>query len=236
MSPSPKQDDFFVGYLATPPKASRFFHRIVPAILVIVLIAAGLIAARQRDPGNGEWDSQDRQLEGTLFTQPYPILQSRDGRTFLLVAEGKHAIDLPATATDGAILRVQGTIIQRGTLRLLEVTNLTIAIPSSSVAQIPAFSGQNRTFHGEIVDPKCFAGAMKPGDGKTHKACAALCLRGGIPPAFIADTGEMFLLTGLPIDHFVPIVGEPVELYGVASTIGEIPILRVTQPPHVASK
>ena len=30
-----------------------------------------------------------------------------------------------------------------------------------------------------------FDGAMKPGDGKTHKGCAALCLRGGIPPALM---------------------------------------------------
>jgi hypothetical protein len=231
-----RDEDFFVGYLATPPKVSRFLRRVVPVILVIVLIAAGLIAARQRDPGNGEWDSQDRDLEGKLLTQPYPILQSRDGRTFLLVAEGKHAIELPATATDGAILRVQGTIIQRGSLRLLEVTQLTVAATSSSPAQSTQFAGEGRRFHGEMVDPKCFAGAMKPGDGKTHKACAALCIRGGIPPAFVADTGETFLLTGLPIDEVVPIVGEPVELNGIVSAIGEIPILRVTRPPHVASK
>ena len=230
------QDDFFVGYLATPPRVSRFLRQAVPPILLIALTAAGLIAARQRDPGNGEWDSQDRQLEGTLMTQPYPILQSRDGRTCVLVAEGKHAIDLPATATDGATVRVGGTIIQRGTLRLLEVKNITVSSTSSPGVKSPTFSGEIRTFHGEVVDPKCFAGAMKPGDGKTHKACAALCLRGGIPPAFVADSGEMFLLTGLSVDQLILIVGEPVELKGIPSTIGEIPILRVTQPPRVASK
>jgi hypothetical protein len=233
--PTP-DEDFFVGYLATPPKLSRFLRRVVPAILLVVVIAAGLIAARQRDPGNGEWDSQDRELEGTLVTQPYPMLLSRDGRTFVLVAEGKHAIELPATATDGAILRVQGTIIQRGLLRLLEATKFTAAGTNSSPAKIRVLSVESRTFRGEIIDPKCFAGAMKPGDGKTHKACAALCIRGGIPPAFVADTGEMFLLTGLPIEQVVSIVGEPVELNGIASAVGEIPILRVTQSPHVASK
>src|SRR5689334_6290694 len=117
MPASPDQDagnDFFVGYLATPPKVTKFLRRVVPAILLIVLIAAGVIAARQRDPGNGEWDAENHEIEGALITRPYPILQSRDSRSFLLVAEGKHAIDLPASATDGAAIRVQGTIIQRG--------------------------------------------------------------------------------------------------------------------------
>lgn len=35
---------------------------------------------------------------------------------------------------------------------------------------------------GEIVDPKCYFGVMKPGEGKTHKDCAIRCILGGIPP------------------------------------------------------
>ena len=41
------------------------------------------------------------------------------------------------------------------------------------------------TLRGEIVDSKCYLGAMKPGDQKTHKACATLCIRGGIPPVLV---------------------------------------------------
>jgi hypothetical protein len=233
--PSP-EDDFFIGYLATPPRVSRFLRRMVPAILVMVLIAAGVIAARQRDPGNGEWDAENHQIEGTLLTRPYPMLQSRDGRTFLLVGEGKHAIGLPESAGDGAALRAGGTIIQRGPLRLFEATSLTVIAPASSPPETHASSGQPRLLHGEIVDPKCFAGGMKPGDGKTHKACAALCLRGGIPPAFVADSGEMFVLSGVPVDQLIAVAGEHVELQGIVSQIGSIPYLQVTQPPRVASK
>jgi hypothetical protein len=35
---------------------------------------------------------------------------------------------------------------------------------------------------GEIVDPKCFFGVMKPGEGKPHKDCAIRCILGGMPP------------------------------------------------------
>ena len=53
---------------------------------------------------------------------------------------------------------------------------------------------------GEIVDSKCFLGVMVPGSGKTHKDCASLCLRGGIPPALYvqdrAGHSSLLLLAG----------------------------------------
>ena len=56
------------------------------------------------------------------------------------------------------------------------------------------------TITGEIVDSKCFLGVMVPGSGKTHKECASLCLRGGIPPAVYvrdeAGRSALLLLTG----------------------------------------
>ncbi len=38
---------------------------------------------------------------------------------------------------------------------------------------------------GEIVDSKCFFGVMNPGAGKVHRDCAARCISGGVPPAFL---------------------------------------------------
>jgi len=39
-----------------------------------------------------------------------------------------------------------------------------------------------QTIRGEIVDPKCYFGVMKPGEGKVHRDCAIRCILGGIPP------------------------------------------------------
>ena len=50
---------------------------------------------------------------------------------------------------------------------------------------------------GEICDGKCLAGAMRPGRGLAHKACANLCLIGDIPPVFVSTQpveGSEFLL------------------------------------------
>lgn len=35
---------------------------------------------------------------------------------------------------------------------------------------------------GEIIDPKCYFGVMKPGEGIVHRDCAIRCILGGIPP------------------------------------------------------
>jgi hypothetical protein len=43
---------------------------------------------------------------------------------------------------------------------------------------------------GEVVDFKCYLGAMKPGSGVTHRGCAALCVQGGIPPALVVPNAD----------------------------------------------
>jgi hypothetical protein len=67
---------------------------------------------------------------------------------------------------------------------------------------------------------------MKPGDGKTHKACATLCIRGGIPPMFASpqpggQTRQYLIVkaNGEPLDSttleaILPYVADPVEVTG----------------------
>jgi len=56
-----------------------------------------------------------------------------------------------------------------------------------------------QTFEGEILDPKCYFGVMKPGEGKIHKSCAIRCISGGIPPILRVvseNKNEYFVLLG----------------------------------------
>jgi hypothetical protein len=46
------------------------------------------------------------------------------------------------------------------------------------------------TLVGEIVDSKCYLGIMNPGETNPHRECAALCIRGGIPPLIIAHDAD----------------------------------------------
>jgi hypothetical protein len=231
MMSSPAKDDFFVGYLATPQGLRAFLRRTVALLLVTALTAAGLIASRQRDPGTGRWDDHEQTFEGLLIGHPYPMLQLADGSTLLRVAEGKHAA-VP-TLGEGRQVRAKGTIIDRSGLRMLEVTG-ELSPTSDRVGVIDPMitTAPPRSLRGQIVDPKCFLGGMKPGDGKTHKACAALCLRGGIPPAFISD-GRFYLLidqhgsslAGESLDRAIAFVGDPVEITAAESTLAGIHLL-----------
>jgi hypothetical protein len=70
---------------------------------------------------------------------------------------------------------------------------------------------------GEIVDSKCFFGVMNPGNGKVHRDCAARCISGGIPPAFLVRDSRGHTVTVLlaqwrheMLDH----IAEPVAIRG----------------------
>ena len=69
--------------------------------------------------------------------------------------------------------------------------------PFQPTPEVPL--GRHR-LRGEIIDSKCFLGAMRPGQGKVHKACATLCLMGGIPPMFAVyredAPADLLLLAG----------------------------------------
>ena len=88
---------------------------------------------------------------------------------------------------------------------------------------------------GEICDGKCLAGAMRPGRGLSHKACANLCLIGGVPPVFVAsgqvDGSEFFLLAnkdGEPLpDKYLDYVAVYVQLDGDVERRGRMLVFKV---------
>ena len=53
---------------------------------------------------------------------------------------------------------------------------------------------------GEIIDPKCYFGAMNPGYGKVHLSCAVRCISGGIMPLIkykVNGVDNFAILSGL---------------------------------------
>jgi hypothetical protein len=85
------------------------------------------------------------------------------------------------------------------------------------------------TLTGEIVDSKCYLGVMNPGRTKVHRDCAARCISGGIPPAFVTTDGFYLLVggDGRPLQHEVlGWVGETIQVRGEVLRSGETLILR----------
>lgn len=237
-------DEFFVGYLPTPRHLKRFLAIAVICVFVAVTVLAGLLAGMQRDAGDAVWDlSKVVQLEGIVRAVPYPMLetQSPEGRpmTVLLVSEGKIAATARAAVIDGQKVSTRGYLLNRKNLSMLELESSPDAIKpiiedQASSAPPPASNWKTMSVRGEIVDSKCFLGAMKPGEGKIHKACASLCIRGGVPPMLISfdPTGKQIdhllvdakgdTLTGNVLESLLPFVGDPVEVTGEAQPADEM--------------
>jgi hypothetical protein len=160
-----------------------------------------------------------------------------------------------------SLVKLRGTLIYHDGVTVMELTEQEDAILGFSISNcgkgiskpaIPLIEVKkldfpndlrqeknlgNISFAGEIIDPKCFFGAMKPGEGKPHRDCAIRCISGGIPPIFFikSSTGEVnyILLTdekGESINNkILKFVGSPIELEGKLIKIDEWFVLKVSQ-------
>ena len=243
-------DDFYVGYQGqAPPALGRFLRRIVLALVALAAVVAVGLAALQGpfDPGVFEF-GVERDFEGVLQERPYPLLLvPRPGAAggepsrFHLVAFGKRGAAAEIAGLDGRPARLRGTLIHRQGQTMVEVVAGSVepldpAVSGSATAAPPG-AGEDlgiQTLRGEIVDSKCFLGVMKPGRGKPHRACATLCIRGGIPPVLRVESaaGEHrhFLLTdtsgGSVNDRVLELIAEPVEITGRVERTGDLLLLR----------
>ncbi len=189
---------FFVGYLATP-RPLAWFLAVVTVIMAGLGIGAGLaIALGQQDHGDGRfaWDMGYQELSGVIQLRPYPVLRlpasgDKPARTIALSGQGKRGQMREADALDGRKIDIGGVFILRDGVEMLQVGGRVKPAPAKDPARLADFEPAadvplgRRTLRGEIVDSKCYLGAMRPGRGKVHMNCAALCVMGGIPPMFV---------------------------------------------------
>lgn len=225
-----KPDEFYIGYdPPMPPRLARFVTKITLG-LGGGIVAWSVMAASGHVPlegGTFEF-GHPTQLAGVVVEHPYPALRL-DGeggkRTSLLVAPGKHGAADLVRGLNGQRVTVTGTRVYRGPHSMLELDVAAISTdtrPGPSVLADLEESDRAVMLQGEIVDSKCFLGVMVPGEGTTHKDCASLCIRGGIPPAlYVKDaSGDSALilltdLTGAPVNEAASKrAGRPIEMNG----------------------
>jgi hypothetical protein len=254
-----RADPFFIGWLPMPVAHRRFLLPFVAGLVVAAAATAAAVAFFQRDPGGGRWEEDSRTFDGVVYARPCAMLRvpgSQPGeppRTMLLVEEGKFGA-LPRVAAllegraEGLPVRVTGTVLQRDGRWVLEVAagdagmrRLTAEeegrLRSRGWPGIPEAQvlGERVTLRGEVIDPKCYLGAMRPGGGKTHKACAMLCVAGGVPPMLVtrdADRRETFyLLTttdgGTANEAVGDFVGDAVEVNGRLERHDDLLVLKL---------
>jgi len=222
---------------------SQFLRKRLLPIFIVIPILAFLVVFFQKPFNNHLFDFGNiSEVTGTYFHSPVPMLVADEGELenslsneILLVGFGKlgalgtmQTIQETAGDLNCKKITLAGTLIHGGGKTLMELTQETASlIKVKDVPREPIPKTTNPTpirLKGEILDPKCYFGVMKPAEGKIHKSCAIRCISGGIPPVFRQPTGK----TDQPYDYFLvvdengkninqevlPFVGEAVSAAG----------------------
>jgi hypothetical protein len=210
----PEPDEFFVGYFPeAPTETSSIIRKVIIGIGIAVVIIGFLLVYSQREFSASSFEyGEYKSVEGYLFKGPVPHIKvpvpDAEGKTefnsILLVSFGKmgagstlNGFENQLGDLDGKFIRITGQKIHGHGKALLQIEeNAMPEILNRPVDGI--VSGIDETggvsLQGEIVDPKCYFGVMKPGEGKPHMSCAIRCISGGIPPVFYSVDEEEYYL------------------------------------------
>ncbi len=217
------KDEFYIGYI---PKAPRKVARFVVSFVVVLFIIAGAVSfflsTSLNFINNGTYEYDElTEVKGVINMEPVPYIriladdESKIGKNIMLIDLGKFGarptIELMQEKIGDSIsefeVTIRGTLIYQDGMTLLELTEQEKALQDyqklTNVTSYKAASTvmKNKVLKGEIVDPKCYFGSMKPGQSKPHRSCAVLCISGGIPPVFVVQTpektAEYYILKGV---------------------------------------
>ena len=194
-----KKNDFYIGWAkGMPERSSVALKTMIFGVVSLAFVVLFLVVYFQK-PFNDHFFSLGKQSEmtGVYIAQPVPMLYDRSSQEgTLLVGYGKFGAQgimqemmEKQGNLNGQLISLNGTIISGDGKNLLELTDRVGAFVGKEkgdfkVKEIDFKNAQPFKAMGEILDPKCYFGVMKPGEGKIHKSCAIRCISGGIPPVF----------------------------------------------------
>ncbi|CAN5835073.1 hypothetical protein BH10BAC2_BH10BAC2_22310 [soil metagenome] len=210
-----RNDEFYIGWMAAAPKSfSAWIKKYLFVLLPLIIVLGILLALSQKQFGSGNFEFGTlTEVKGVYFNKPVPVLKVVDGKdiwgnenyiTVPLIGFGKHGADgVLAELENEKNISLEGReITLKGTL-LYNDGKLLMQIDANDQPLISVTDNKNNTtvltqtkelglldIKGEIVDPKCFFGVMKPGEGKPHKDCAIRCIFGGISPVLKVTNDE----------------------------------------------
>jgi hypothetical protein len=191
--------EFYIGW---QPKAPTGFVKHVRTVLVILfplaLLIGFLLSSSQKKFSTANFEfGKLTQVKGIYYNKPVPMLKVFDKNnlsiTILLVGYGKQGAETAiirlekekGVSLNGKEIVIKGTLLYSDGKTLMQVDKNDN--PILDIGNAPSVIKRERdlglqTIRGEIIDPKCYFGVMKPGEGKVHRDCAIRCILGGIPP------------------------------------------------------
>ncbi len=239
-------DPFFVGYFKKVPAEIRTFALLAGAGVVgLLALMALLLPLGTIDPGSGRYadDLRGGSLIGVIDLLPYPILRVPAGngasaRAVLLGGQTKVGAQ-ERVAVGTPMIEVGGVFVRRGDIEMLLISGNGAKAGKSVQGFQPAPDEDLGRWRltGEICDGKCYGGAMKPGRGLAHKACANLCITEGLPPVLVMELpveGSTVVLLaagdGGPMpDALLHLTAVPIQLEGQLERRDDLLIFRIDQ-------
>ena len=242
MPASRRDTPFFIGWDSRPAVSTvRFLSLTAAALLLGAALLGFAIGAAAPDPGNGDYRFPEVTLAGVIEAKPVPILrlpaegERKAPHAIMLSTEGTNGAEGAVAGLDGRRVEVYGLLIKRGDIDMLEIANgglKPLDAPADSLTAPVPLGRWHIT--GEICDGKCYTGAMRPGSGLAHKACAGICFVGGVPAIFVSTgpiEGANFMVLvdakgGRSIDAFRNLVALRIALEGEVERIDDLLIFR----------
>ncbi|OEK06256.1 hypothetical protein [Roseivirga misakiensis] len=251
------KDEFYVGYL---PKAPKKIARFVIAFVVLIFIVMGAVSffmsSSHKHINNGTYEFGElTEMTGVIKMEPVPHIriiadeEGKVGKNIMLIDFGKFgarsSIEKMQETVGGNIsdyeVTLRGTLIYQDGFTLLELTEKEKSLQNhrtlenANKYEVIRASAGSISLTGEIVDPKCYFGSMKPAQNKPHKSCASLCIAGGIPPVYVVQTKEKlanyYIIKGTNGEDInqevLEFVAEGANLQGKVEQLGEWKILYV---------
>jgi len=201
-----KNDEFYIGWMNNAPKSfAGTIKKYLLVLLPIIIVLGVLLALSQKKFGIGNFEFGTlTEVKGIYSRTPVPnlkVLNSKDiwgNRNYItvpLIGYGKFGADgiiadlekEKNISMQGKNITLKGTLLYNDGKLLMQIDEndkplLNVAENKEADAAPKTKELGTLDVKGEIVDPKCFFGVMKPGEGKPHKDCAIRCILGGMPP------------------------------------------------------
>jgi len=248
-----KKDEFYIGWNDERPTWFKRFSLILLSTLsglAILLVVLWISVSSDFVDSNFNYGNQTIH-KGIIQEYPAPMLVVKKDsimKTYPLVNFGKFGAGNPIDFFNSQMrnnllnyeVELRGTVIEFDGKTWLELTDENYSLLSfnkldtpSAPLEVARMGWQEIT--GEIVDPKCFFGVMKPGFGKVHLSCAVRCISGGVPPILVATPEDgsrsYYFVTGRdgkPVNNdIVAYVGFPVTVSGVIKSVEDWNVLEM---------
>jgi hypothetical protein len=247
-----KNDEFYVSYIddSLGSKTKKTLKRFVFVAIGIIVLAALVFSFSQKPFKNSTFElTSATKIIGTFHENPYPMLRvevaKNTFKNILLLGFGKSSANpflkkLQNAVKDlnGKTLSIEGNLIYYNGKALIQITDdeKVILLKTNTSNKIPLKTSiSEMKLQGEIIDPKCYFGVMKPGKGKIHRSCAVRCISGGIPPVLVTtdknNITKYFLITDLDgnaiHEDILPFIGKPSEITGIVEKMEDWYLLKI---------